>query len=90
MTDKEFDAFLCFALHFFVREGRLWRKHPSGAHRLVAPPEDRIRILRECHDRISHRGVFATKALIAERFWWPNLAADIAWYIKTCHICQTR
>ncbi|KAF8229282.1 hypothetical protein L208DRAFT_1287190, partial [Tricholoma matsutake] len=21
-------------------------------------------------------------------FWWPNMKADIAWYIRTCHLCQ--
>src|SRR6202142_3776341 len=25
---------------------------------------------------------------IAAHFWWPNMGFDIAWYIRTCHLCQ--
>lgn len=89
MTEKDTCAFLKFAQGFFYKDGKLWKRHPSGAPRLVVSPAERMRILRECHDSVSHRGVFATKSLISERFWWPFHAFDIAWYIKTCHICQT-
>jgi hypothetical protein len=34
--------------------------------------------------------IFAMKSHVALRFWWPNLKADITWYIRTCHICQLR
>ncbi len=47
-------------------------------------------MLAECHDRAAHRGVFATIALIVERFWWPYVKRDVAWFVRTCHICQTR
>jgi hypothetical protein len=32
--------------------------------------------------------IFATKSLIALHFWWPNMKANIAWFIHTCHLCQ--
>ena len=28
--------------------------------------------------------------LIAERFWWPAMHGDIAWFIRTCRLCQLR
>ena len=40
------------------------------------------------HDNLGHRSLFATQAALLERFWWPQVAADIAWYICSCHICQ--
>ena len=27
-------------------------------------------------------------AHIVDYFWWPNLSANIAWFVKTCHLCQ--
>ena len=27
---------------------------------------------------------------IRDHFWWPSLAHNIRWYIKTCHECQIR
>ena len=29
------------------------------------------------------------RAIVAERYWWPLMGQDIAWYVKTCHICQS-
>lgn len=89
-TDKAFRAFVKFASQFFTSNGKLWKRDDSGAHKLVLPPERRVQVLVECHDRSAHRGVFATIALIMERFWWPFLKRDTAWFVRTCHICQTR
>ena len=33
-------------------------------------------------------GDFVTCAQIIDRFWWPKLATDVAWFVKTCHLCQ--
>lgn len=90
MERRESDALVRYALQFFVRDEKLWRRHPTGAHQLVVAPERRLRLLRDAHDGVCHRGVFATTALLKQRFWWPYLAFDVQWYVKTCHICQTR
>jgi len=46
--------------------------------------------MRRAHDEIGHKAFFATKSHIVERFWWPNMLADIHWYTRTCHLCQLR
>ncbi|KAI0045511.1 hypothetical protein FA95DRAFT_1465879, partial [Auriscalpium vulgare] len=50
----------------------------------------RVDILIDCHDKVGHRGVFATRPLIGQRFWWPSYEADVLWYVRTCLICQQR
>ena len=47
-------------------------------------------MLRSAHDVLGHRGAYATKMLILERFWWPEIDADVRWYVQTCHLCQER
>ena len=47
-------------------------------------------MLTAVHDHSGHRGFFATKALLTQRFWWPEMEKDISWYVKTCHVCQER
>src|SRR5271156_1247729 len=42
------------------------------------------------HNDVGHHGFFVTNALITERYWWPHMAQDIAWFILTCHMCQIR
>ena len=79
------------ASHFFVtKEGKLYKKHTDSAHKLVVGKDDRMRMLKGAHDSLGHRGFYATKMLIAERFWWPEMERDVSWYCKTCHLCQER
>ena len=90
MSDKEYNAFMRYATHFFPVEDRLWRKDVQGAHKKVAWPEERLEILKACHDEAGHRGVYATQSALRERFWWAGHLSDVAWYVKTCHLCQER
>lgn len=90
LTDHAFDAFYKYATQFFIHDGRLWRKDPQGAHKIVLEQGQRLRALRELHDKIGHRGVHATVAAVKERFWWPEYKMDVTWYVRSCHLCQTR
>ena len=77
-------------MHFFVKASKLWRKDPQGFHKIVAATSSRVKILYDAHDGVGHKGFYATNALISQRFWWPCMKADIAWFVKTCRICQQR
>ena len=82
-TDSEYEGFIKYCQLFFLDNDTLWRKDSHGAHKLVVKPGDRLRVLRECHDQTAHRGIYATRAFVSERFWWPSHHADIAWYVRT-------
>ena len=79
------------ATHFFMTEdGRLYRKGVDSAHKLVVDKSQRMYLMKASHDSLGHRGFYATKTLIGERFWWPEIERDVSWYCKTCDICQKR
>jgi hypothetical protein len=90
LSDPEYATFMRYCTEFFLSSGTLWRKGSHGTHKIVSSPKSRLEIIRAAHDDIGHKMIFATKSLIALRFWWPNMKADIAWYIRTCHLCQLR
>ena len=90
VDEDKWSAFLKYCTEFFIAEGRLWRKDSQGAHRLVIFSDRRLAIMRSAHDDIGHKGVYATRTIITDRFWWPYMLSDIAWYVRTCHICQER
>ena len=90
MDDKVFNSFLRYVLRFFTRDSKLWRKDAQGMHKLVVEQSRRLEVMRECHDTVGHKGFYATRALVLERFWWPHIHEDIKWYIQTCHLCQER
>ena len=47
-------------------------------------------MMRAAHNALGHRGAWATTQFLTKRFWWPDLEGDVAWYCRTCHICQLR
>ena len=90
LSDAEYTTFLRYCAEFFIASNKLWKKDAQGRHKLVAPPDRRINILIAAHDNVAHKGFFATRVLVAERFWWPLMRQDIAWFIRSCHLCQIR
>ena len=90
MTDTEYKTFMRYCTEFFVSDGRLWRKDSKGHHKVVVPQERRLFLVSSAHNDVGHHGFYATNALLVERYWWPGMAQDIAWFIQTCHLCQLR
>ncbi|VDC04048.1 unnamed protein product [Peniophora sp. CBMAI 1063] len=89
-SDAQVRALLRFAGHFFVSEGRLFRRDADHGPRIVVFPSRRLQVLLDAHDNLAHHGVHAVAAMLSARFWWPGLAADVAWYVRSCHLCQIR
>jgi hypothetical protein len=90
LLEKEAKALTRFALKFALRgTDTLLRKGANGP-RVVVPPERRPAILTEAHDLVSHKGFIPTYFHIQLRFWWPSMAEDTTWYVRTCHTCQQR
>jgi hypothetical protein len=90
-TSDELDRLHRRARSFFVHDNRLWRHHAQGRHQLVlVQPQQRLQVTRDAHDKLGHKGFYSTLRALLDRFWWPSLAHDVKWYIKTCHECQIR
>lgn len=73
--------------------GKLLWRIIEGRYQLVIPAEPptlRDRALRECHDApmAGHWGKHKTLAILRQRFWWPNMAEDVAEKCRTCQVCQ--
>ena len=90
ISNKVYIAFLRYCAHFFMKDDRLWKKDPQGHHKLVIELNKHPTILISTHDEARHHGDFATCAQIVDHIWWPDLAANVAWFVKTCHLCQLR
>ena len=90
MKDAEYKTFMRYCMEFFVFNNRLWRKNAKGQHKMVILQERRLFLISAAHNDVGHHGVYATSALLMERYWWPFMAQDIAWFILTCRLCQLR
>ena len=91
LDDRAYRNLVRTATHFFMsKEGRLYKRGLDSAHKLVVDQSQRMYLIKASHDSLGHRGFYATKTLVGERFWWPEMERDISWYCKTCDICQKR
>jgi hypothetical protein len=52
------------------------------------PKEKRYELLKEVHDILGHKKIYAMWMQLLERFWWLFLDQDIKWFIQMCHQCQ--
>jgi hypothetical protein len=90
MSNAQYKTFMRYCTEFVIASDKLWRKDPTGKHKMIIPQERQLFLITSAHNDVGHHGAFATNALLAERYWWPHMAQDIAWFILTCHICQVR
>jgi len=70
--------------------GRVYHRGVDSQHRLFVPKNERTYMMTAAHDHSGHRGFFSTKALLTQRFWWPEMERDINQFVETCHPCQER
>ena len=92
IIDEEYKTFMRCCTEFFLagEDDRLWRKDLRGAHKIVIPQERRLFLISSSHNDVGHHGFYATNALLAEWYWWSAMGQDVAWFVKTCHLCQLR
>ena len=89
-TDKRFERLLRLVNRFLIFKGRIYRRGIEGQHRLYVQKENRTYMMTAAHDHNGHRGFFATRGLLSQRFWWPEMEKDIKRFVQTCHPCQER
>ena len=62
-------------------------------HKLVVPDYSHLRkqilLWHHVHPWHAHLGIKRTHALLADTFYWPNMAEDIKKFVSQCHSCQT-
>lgn len=88
--EKQLKKLARLGARFLMFEGRLYRRGLGSQHRLYVPKKHRTYMMTAAHDHNGHRGFFATKSLLTQRFWWPEMERDINQFVKTCHPCQER
>jgi len=79
--------------HYWLdkEDGRLYKKNAgNNSLQLMVIEEDRMRLLKSCHNNMGHKGAYATEKLLQQRFLWPGIEEDVIWYVRTCHLCQIR
>ena len=90
ISDHEFSLVIHYTSGFFVDNGALWKRDSQGTHKRVLYHNQCIEAMVAAHNDTGHHGFYVTNALATERYWWPFIGRDIAWYVRTCHLCQVQ
>ena len=84
-------SFIRRSKNYFLHDrDRLWKIESKGKiPRLVIIDVDRrSALIAEAHNDVGHRGRDATYKTLSERFFWPTMFDQIAYFIRSCNICQ--
>jgi len=87
----EHKSFIRKTKNFFLHdEDRLWKIKSNGkVPRLVIINVDHcLALIAEAHNDVGHRGHDATCKTLSEHFFWPNMYDEIAYFVRSCNICQ--
>ena len=58
-------------------------------HLLVLPKKYRKRVMALAHEKCGHLGARKVKALVRQRFAWPEMAKDVVGHCQSREVCQT-
>ena len=87
----EWKSFIRKTKNFFLHDGdRLWKIEPKGKipHLVIIDIDHRSALIAKAHNDVGHQGHDATYKTLSERFFWPNMFDQIAYFVCLCNICQ--
>jgi hypothetical protein len=88
LSNAEFCKFMQYSSGFFFSNSKLWRCDTHRKHKIVVLKEKRYELLKEVHDILGHKKIYAIRMQLLEQFWWLFLDQDVKWFVQTCHQCQ--
>jgi transposase InsO family protein len=92
LSDAEFVSLKRKAYGFFVLRGFLYKRGKNGypPRRVVGLKEERLEVLKGCHEEAGHRGRDGTIDRLKERYYWDGMYIDALRYAESCEECQRR
>lgn len=90
-NDQIKKRFIQKTTQFFLQDGNMYKKRSTKVPlRVVLTAAERLNILTQAHEDLSHRGIYGVFQTIKERFYWPRMFQDVEQHVKSCHECQIR
>jgi hypothetical protein len=66
LSDSDFCKFMQYSSGFPFSNGKLWRHDTHGKHKIVVPKEERYELLKEVHDILGHKKIYAVRMQLLE------------------------
>lgn len=64
------------------------RKPRFLPRRVIEENDKRSGLIAQLHNEVGHRGRDATYVRIRDRYYWPNLYQEVAFFVRSCNACQ--
>jgi len=61
---------------------------PDGSYRIVPQPSARHGLIQQQHVQSGHFGIRRTTALLAPKYWWHGMQADVTHVLNRCEHCS--
>jgi hypothetical protein len=69
LSDSDFHKFMQYSSGFFFSNSKLWWCDTHEKHKIVVLKEKRYELLKEVHDILGHKKIYAMQMQLLEQFW---------------------
>jgi hypothetical protein len=66
LSDAEFRKFMQYSSGFSFSNSKLWQHNTHRKHKIVVPKEKRYELLKEVHDILEHKKIYAVRMQLLE------------------------
>jgi hypothetical protein len=66
LSDSDFHKFMQYSSRFSFSNSKLWHCDTHGKHKIVVPKEKRYELLKEVHDILGHKKIYAMRMELLE------------------------
>jgi hypothetical protein len=66
----------------------IYRVMSDGTTRVVPPPDLRVGIIKQMHEKCGHFGEKRTVHLVLSHYWWYGLYTEVCKFVKECELCR--
>jgi hypothetical protein len=66
LSDSDFRKFMQYSSGFSFSNGKLWQRDTHGKHKIVVLKEKRYELLKEAHDILGHKKIYAVRMQLLE------------------------
>jgi hypothetical protein len=66
LTNADFCKFMQYSSGFFISNGKLWQRDTHRKHKIVMPKEKRYELLKQIHDILGHKKIYAIRMQLLE------------------------
>jgi hypothetical protein len=75
-------------VRFHWEGGLIFYRWPDGTRKVVPRPDQRLQLIQQVHEELSHFGVRHTHSMLRGLYWWIGMQQEVETYVGRYEVCD--